>query len=247
MSCGLALEIQKSLSTRVKNRKNNMKVSKFGLMFCLGALTVSQASANLVFNGGFENVSGTFADNTGQDTMNLVTGSTAIPGWTTTVAALAWIGPSNPFGLTAAQGSYFLDLTGYHDNTPYAGVAATSISTVIGTKYQVSFDIGSSTVYDSSGQPGIQVNVNGNAAETAYAPVTLANLWTPSSFIFTATSGSTTLEFDGVSPANSLEYIGLDNVDVTAVPESTTMVAGAMLLLPFGMSTLRMLRKSRIP
>lgn len=32
---------------------------------------------------------------------------------------------------------------------------------------------------------------------------------------------------------------------VEAVPEPTTMVAGAMLLLPFGMSTLRMLRKSR--
>lgn len=31
----------------------------------------------------------------------------------------------------------------------------------------------------------------------------------------------------------------------TPVPEPTTMVAGAMLLLPFGMSTLRMLRKSR--
>jgi len=32
---------------------------------------------------------------------------------------------------------------------------------------------------------------------------------------------------------------------LTAVPEPTTMVAGAMLLLPFGVSTLRMLRKSR--
>ena len=32
---------------------------------------------------------------------------------------------------------------------------------------------------------------------------------------------------------------------VTAVPEPTTMIAGALLLLPFGASTLRMLRKSR--
>ena len=32
---------------------------------------------------------------------------------------------------------------------------------------------------------------------------------------------------------------------VEVVPEPTTMVAGALLLLPFGMSTLRMLRKSR--
>jgi hypothetical protein len=33
--------------------------------------------------------------------------------------------------------------------------------------------------------------------------------------------------------------------NVTPVPETATMVMGAMLLLPFGMSTLRMLRKSR--
>jgi hypothetical protein len=31
----------------------------------------------------------------------------------------------------------------------------------------------------------------------------------------------------------------------TPVPEPTTMIAGAMLLLPFGLSTIRMLRKSR--
>ena len=33
--------------------------------------------------------------------------------------------------------------------------------------------------------------------------------------------------------------------EVTAVPEPTTMIAGALLLLPFGASTLRMLRKNR--
>jgi hypothetical protein len=33
---------------------------------------------------------------------------------------------------------------------------------------------------------------------------------------------------------------------LTPVPEPTTMVAGALLLLPFGMSTLRMWRKSRV-
>jgi hypothetical protein len=32
---------------------------------------------------------------------------------------------------------------------------------------------------------------------------------------------------------------------VAAVPEPTTIIAGALLLLPFGASTLRMLRKSR--
>ena len=33
---------------------------------------------------------------------------------------------------------------------------------------------------------------------------------------------------------------------ITPVPEPTTMIAGALLLLPFGASTLRMLRKNRM-
>lgn len=35
-------------------------------------------------------------------------------------------------------------------------------------------------------------------------------------------------------------------VDICAVPEPTTMLAGALLLLPFGVSTLRILRKKRV-
>jgi hypothetical protein len=40
---------------------------------------------------------------------------------------------------------------------------------------------------------------------------------------------------------------GVDNVSILAapVPEPTTLIAGALLLLPFGASTLRRLRKSR--
>jgi hypothetical protein len=38
--------------------------------------------------------------------------------------------------------------------------------------------------------------------------------------------------------------LGQSTIDVV-VPETTTMAAGALLLLPFGLSTLRMLRKSR--
>jgi hypothetical protein len=45
--------------------------------------------------------------------------------------------------------------------------------------------------------------------------------------------------------ADNQKYIGLDNVVVSAVPEPTTMIAGALLLLPFGASTLRLLRKTR--
>ena len=44
---------------------------------------------------------------------------------------------------------------------------------------------------------------------------------------------------------NYLNTSGSDTIDFTAVPEPTTMIAGALLLLPFGASTLRVLRKNR--
>jgi hypothetical protein len=215
------------------------KIGVFGALFLPFA-----ASANLIVNGSFE--SGSFVDNTTQDTMNLTPGSTAITGWTVTTAALAWIGPSNPFGLSASDGSYFLDLTGYHDNEPYGGVAAsTAVSTVIGQQYLLKFDLGSDQGYDTQ-SPSVQVNLNGNAAGTFTAgPIAGANnRWETFNFGFTALTTSTVIEFDGVG-ADNQKYIGLDNVDMTAVPEPTTIIAGALLLLPFGASTLRMMRKHR--
>jgi hypothetical protein len=39
--------------------------------------------------------------------------------------------------------------------------------------------------------------------------------------------------------------VDINSITVSAVPEPTTMVAGALLLLPFGASALRILRKKR--
>ena len=37
----------------------------------------------------------------------------------------------------------------------------------------------------------------------------------------------------------------VSQIQLVPIPEPTTMIAGALLLLPFGASTLRMLRKTR--
>jgi hypothetical protein len=96
-------------------------VSLLGLatLTTLGLATTpsAHAQANLLANGSFENTLGTWAANiNGGD--SLPTGSTAIPGWTTTNGELAWL-VSGTYGLTTPYGSYFLDLTGYHDASPY--------------------------------------------------------------------------------------------------------------------------------
>jgi hypothetical protein len=94
-------------------------VTVFTMVFALAAL---DAHANLVTNGSFENTSNTFVGDANK-TDELASGSTVIPGWTTTNGVpTAWIENGNPYGIPAADGQFFLDLTGYFDVGTYGGV-----------------------------------------------------------------------------------------------------------------------------
>jgi hypothetical protein len=117
-------------------------------------------------------------------TMRLAVGSTAMPGWTVVNSGLAWIGPSNPFGLSASNGSYFLDLTDYTDASPYGGVAQISIATVIGTQYQLTFDLGSSSTF---GQPSSILAEAGSASGLFTSTLLGTNNWETETLLFTAT------------------------------------------------------------
>ena len=57
-------------------------------------------------------------------------------------------------------------------------------------------------------------------------------------------SGNNTLAFTATGVSGNDETAFIDNVSVSAVPEASTMIAGALLLLPFGASTLRILRRT---
>jgi hypothetical protein len=59
--------------------------------------------------------------------------------------------------------------------------------------------------------------------------------------ILVVLTGMTRSEFAN----GSIQDTYSQNIQILAVPEPTTMIAGAMLLLPFGASTLRILRKNR--
>jgi hypothetical protein len=51
----------------------------------------------------------------------------------------------------------------------------------------------------------------------------------------------------GIATGNQQVPLGGDaTISLVAVPESTTMIAGALLLLPFGASTLRILRRNHM-
>lgn len=185
-------------------------------------LTSSAASAALVTNGSFEDATHFSGD--ANDTMSLDPGSTAMTGWTVTNGTLAWIGPTNTFGLTAQDGGYFLDLTGYHDNTPYGGVTQT-ISTNSGTQYALSFYLGSSSQY---GIPdSITATAGGASATFTSTNLTPNSTWELETLFFTATGSSTDISLVGNSGD---KYIGLDDVAVAAVPEPSTW---AMMILGF--------------
>jgi len=194
------------------------------LALCASLLAATAAHANLLSNGSFE--LGGFV-NQGNDTMSLAAGSTVITGWTVVTDTTAWIGPTNPFGLTASDGSFFLDLTNYQTGAPFAGMSQV-IATTPGATYSLSFDLGGSTFW---GRPdAITASAAGTSA-TFTTPLTGTNNdWQHVSMQFTATSGSTTVLLQGVT---GLKYIGLDNASVdlvsAPVPEPGTwalMLAG---------------------
>jgi hypothetical protein len=60
---------------------------------------------------------------------------------------------------------------------------------------------------------------------------------------FTYTGGPSLIAF-GWSDGN--EHAFIDDINLVPVPEPTTMIAGALLLLPFGASAVRILRKNHV-
>ena len=212
----------------------------FQVLFFTAALGVATSpQANLLTNGSFE--LGAFV-NQGNDTMSLAPGSTVITGWTVVTDTTAWIGATNPFGLSASNGSFFLDLTNYQAGPPFAGMSQT-IATTPGATYSLSFDLGSSTFW---GRPDSITASAAGTLQTFTAPATGGNNdWQSVLMQFVASSTTTTVLLQGASGFN---YIGLDNVDVEFVsgpgprpiPEPTTLA-----LLGLGLASLAVARRRK--
>ena len=208
------------------------------LLLSTALLAAGSAHANLLANGSFE--TGSFV-NQGNDTMSLNPGSTVIAGWTVVTDTTAWIGPTNPFGLSASDGSFFLDLTNYQTGAPFAGVSQ-AIATTPGALYSLSFDLGSSTFW---GRPDGITAIAAGTSRTFTAPSTGTNDdWEHVTMTFTALSGSTTVLLQG---ASGVKYIGLDNASVDLVSAALVPEPGSWALMLTGLSALGAVTRRRRP
>jgi hypothetical protein len=197
------------------------------------------AKADLITNGSFE--VGTFV-NDGNATMTFTAGTTSMTGWTAVGRQLSWIITPNPWGLSAQDGTFFLDLTAYITGAPFGGVTQT-ITTVVGEQYDLSFYLGSYT--QRWGGPPVSILASAGSTSQTFTVSTAstASTWTPFSLLFTATSTSTAITLTG---AAGVEYIGLDNVSVNPASAAPVPEPGPIALATVGAALLAMGARSRI-
>jgi choice-of-anchor C domain-containing protein len=185
----------------------------------------SEATANIITNGSFENSDSSV--NPGGGFTTLGSGDTRITGWTVGGNSIDYIGGY----WQASDGSRSLDMSGGN-----AGSISQTLATTAGTTYQVLFDLAGNT---DGGNVIKKLRVSAAANTQDYSFDTTgkshANMgWTTDSFLFTATGGSTTLTFTSLEP--NAYGPALDNVRAEAVPEPgslTLLAVGSLGLLGY--------------
>lgn len=165
--------------------------------------------------------------------MELAVGSTALPGWTVVANSVSWLPNGNQWNLTTPYGNMFLDLSGNHDNGAYGGIAQT-ITTVPSQTYRLSLSLGSQQGQSIFiGPMSVMAKAGAASQSFMFTPSGSGNQWGSFSFNFVATSSSTLLTITGTGSAGG-SYLGLDDVQVVAVPEplsSSILASGGMILL----------------
>jgi hypothetical protein len=188
--------------------------------------------ANVVTNGSFETPATAGSP-------SLPAGSTYLLGWTVVNAELAQIRNGDFGGVFASSGTYSLDLTGYHDSSPYGGVTQT-LTTIPGGVYSVQFDVGS-----VSGTATVQITAGDLIATQSSSNVTATDSWQTYSGFFTASAPTTDITLLGLAASAGGVYIGLDNVVVNFDHQADAPEPSALYLSGFGGLGLLLLRRRR--
>ena len=213
----------------MKSLKSIVAASTVGTMLLLSG----SAFANLVLDGSFEQgtVSGSYLQN--------YSAPNPMGGWTVSAGSVDLIGPLT---WQASEGSQSVDMAGLRAN----GTIQQTITGVTPlAMYYLTFDM-SGNLGGGSAIKTLDVTFGNTSMVYTFdtTGITVTNMgWAQQSGWFQASGSSTVLSFTDASGGETSYGAAIDNVSL--VPEPTTMIAGALLLLPFGANTLRRLRKSR--
>lgn len=162
-------------------------------------------AASAVTNGSFET-----GVNPGFFLPLSVGNNTSINGWTVSAGQVDYIGNY----WAASDGARSLDLTGSNGQP---GAVSQTFATVAGHTYDVTFDLAG----NPAGLPTIKtLNVDAGGTPTSYTFDTTGHTltsmgWEPTTYIFAATSSSTTITFRSLD--SGFYGPALDNVVVTDV------------------------------
>ena len=221
-----------------------MKAAQFVGCIAGCALAVSQASANLIFDTGVDSSGNSLSPNS-IDTHYLLDGGNAVVVTGNSFPIPPWLdysagnGNSRWISVDSAGGSG--SLPGM-DHSYVTTFSLTSAGYVLSGQW--SSDNASDVYLNGNFIASLAFGSPGNYSFQHYASFSTANF---------LVSGVNTLQFlvhngdvnqqDGVPGG----WFGLraEGLTLTAIPEPTTVIAGALLLLPFGASVLRKLRKNR--
>lgn len=216
-------------------------------LLLLPTTAITQVSSSLIRNGSFEEGSGT------RVFVNLVSGSTQIPGWMVVGEGVDLVGAGY---WKSADGTYAVDLDGSARSRitpPFArGGIAQTFATTPGKRYQVTFDLAGNPNKPPAKKP-LRVTAAGDSAEFVFDATgkTGRNMgWETRTWTFTARSDSTTLMFTSLTQSPETGYgAAIDRVAVTLLDSEALRVAeseseiqvslGAEILFDTGESTLR--------
>lgn len=213
--------------------------------------------ADLIVNGGFE------TPGASAGTYHKYTNGNSIGAGAWTVLGKDVLVLNNTYhesGITfnSHLGNNALDITGVGNTGPTDGVSQT-VATSIGTQYLLSFFVGrgdatgnktSGPIYSNPATVNLSIN-GGSSVSFTNSDVTANKVnWKEFSYLFTATSLSTTISFLNGTPLNTKtnnhgsNYAGLDDVSLVPVPEPSSIVTVALVGLSLGVT--RLARRRRV-